>query len=62
MLADHADFVIGVDTHKDSHTAAVLSAAGATLSKLTVPASGPGYRGASSVRRQRGARPKGLGA
>lgn len=44
MLADRVDFVIGVDTHKDSHTAAVLSAAGATLSRLTVPATGRGYR------------------
>jgi hypothetical protein len=42
MLADRVDFVIGVDTHKDSHTAVVLSAAGAAVSKLTVAASGQG--------------------
>ena len=26
MLADHVDFVIGVDTHRDAHAAAVLAA------------------------------------
>ncbi len=44
MLADHADFVIGVDTHKSSHTAVVLSAAGARLSELSVAATGRGYK------------------
>jgi transposase len=37
MLADDVDFVIGVDTHKDSHTAAVLTAGGAEQSSLTLP-------------------------
>ncbi len=27
-LADHVDFVIGVDTHKQSHTLGLLSARG----------------------------------
>jgi hypothetical protein len=35
MLPDHADFVIGVDTHKDTHTAVVVAASGAVLSNLT---------------------------
>ena len=26
MLADHADHILGVDTHKDSHSTAVLAA------------------------------------
>ena len=44
MLADHLDVVIGVDTHKDTHTAAVLSPTGAVLERLTVPADPRGYR------------------
>jgi hypothetical protein len=31
MLADDHDVVIGVDTHKHTHTAAVLSPTGAVL-------------------------------
>lgn len=37
ILADQVDVVVGVDTHTDTHTAAVLSAAGAVLEQLTVP-------------------------
>jgi hypothetical protein len=37
MLADSVEVVIGVDTHKHTHTAAVLAAAtGQTLASLTV--------------------------
>jgi transposase len=44
MLADVADVVIGVDTHKDTHTAAVVaSATGAPVAEWTVTAKGAGY-------------------
>jgi hypothetical protein len=39
MLADSVEVVIGVDTHKQTHTAAVVAAAtGQALANLTVPA------------------------
>jgi transposase len=46
MLALHQDrdVVIGVDTHKDTHTAAAVGATGAVLEHLTVPADPAGYR------------------
>jgi hypothetical protein len=37
MLADKVDHIIGVDTHKDSHTIAVVSPAGAVIVHQTVP-------------------------
>jgi hypothetical protein len=40
MLADSVEVVIGVDTHKHTHTAAVLAAVtGQTQAVLTVPPS-----------------------
>ena len=45
MLADLVDVVIGVDTHKHAHTAAVVAATtGAMLQQLTVPATPAGYQ------------------
>jgi len=45
MLADLVELVIGVDTHKDTHTAAVVVAAtGAVLEQVTVPATPAGYQ------------------
>jgi transposase len=45
MLADLIDVVIGVDTHKHTHTAAVMTAAtGAVVEQATVPATPAGYR------------------
>ena len=44
MLTEHFDVVIGVDTHKHTHTAAALTATGAVLEHLTVPADPKGYR------------------
>jgi hypothetical protein len=42
MLADLVELVIGVDTHKQTHTAAVVAAAtGAVLQQVTVPATPP---------------------
>jgi len=45
MLADLVDVVIGVDTHKHTHTAAVVVAAtGAMVAQVTVAATPAGYR------------------
>jgi len=42
ILAERVDVVIGVDTHTDSHTAALLTKAGALLAELTVTADDAG--------------------
>jgi transposase len=45
MLADSVEVVIGVDTHKQTHTAAVVAAVtGQTLATLTVAATPGGYQ------------------
>jgi transposase len=44
MLAEHVDVVIGVDTHKHTHTAAAVSNTGAVLEHCTVSADPNGYR------------------
>lgn len=44
MLAEELDVVIGVDTHKRTHTAAIVSVTGAVLQRVTVPADAGGYR------------------
>ena len=46
MLAHHPDLdvVIGVDTHKHTHTAAAVGATGAVLEHMRVPADPAGYR------------------
>ena len=46
MLALHPDLgaVIGVDTHKHTHTAAAVGSTGAVFDHLTVPADPVGYR------------------
>jgi transposase len=47
MLADELDYVIGVDTHRDQHTLAVVAApTGAVLAQTVVQASARGYAGA----------------
>ena len=44
MLADEVDYVIGVDTHRDQHTLAVVVApTGAVLAQTVVRASARGY-------------------
>src|SRR5512147_1499536 len=44
MLADLVEVVIGVDTHKDTHTAAVLDTrSGGVLARTTVSADPDGY-------------------
>ncbi len=44
MLADQVDFVIGVDTHKLAHSAALLNQVGGVLGAYELCANGPGYR------------------
>jgi transposase len=45
MLADELDYVLGVDTHRDEHTVAVVAAsAGAVIAGVTAAATGRGYR------------------
>ncbi len=44
MLADTVEFVIGVDTHRDSHTAVTADRAGARQSERTGAADPAGYR------------------
>jgi hypothetical protein len=44
MLAEQIDHVIGVDTHRDSHTAAVVDTTGAVEAETTVPADAFGYK------------------
>lgn len=39
-----AEVIIGVDTHKDTHTAVALNALGARLGTTTIPVSREGYR------------------
>jgi transposase len=43
MLANAVDFVIGVDTHRDNHTAVIVNPAGAIRSEITVVAGPSGY-------------------
>lgn len=43
-LGQQVEFVIGVDTHKASHTASVVDAAGGEVATNTVPADAFGYR------------------
>lgn len=45
MLADYADHVIGVDTHRDSNSAAIVTpATGAVEGEITLPTDVLGYR------------------
>ena len=39
-----AEVIIGVDTHKETHTAVALNALGARLGTITIPVSREGYR------------------
>jgi transposase len=44
MLTDHVDLVIGVDTHKHTHTAAFVDRLGGEQATLEVKANAAGYR------------------
>ena len=41
--ADDADLIVGVDTHRDTHSAAICDERGRVLSQLKVPATPDGY-------------------
>jgi transposase len=57
MLADSVEVVIGVDTHKQTHTAAVVAAAtGQSLAVLTVTATPAGYQQLMELADQHGRR------
>jgi len=43
ILASDADVIIGVDTHQDTHAAALCDARGRVLAQLQVPATAAGY-------------------
>ena len=43
-LTATVDFVVGVDTHKNSHTAAVVTTTGGVLAHLTTPTDAFGYK------------------
>jgi hypothetical protein len=43
ILADRVDVVVGVDTHTDTDTAAVVTSVGAVVAQLTVPADAAGH-------------------
>jgi transposase len=55
MLAEQVDVVIGVDTHKHTHTAAVVTATtGAVLAEMTVNADPAGYQALLELAEQHG--------
>jgi len=43
-LADHVDFVIGVDTHKQSHTLGLVTGAGTEVEDVTFATDAFGYK------------------
>ena len=50
MLADEVDYVIGVDTHRDRHTLAVVAApTGGVIAQSAVPTDRRGYEAALCV-------------
>jgi hypothetical protein len=51
MVAELVDYVVGVDTHRDEHTLAVIEAAsGAVVAERTVVANRRGYAQALLLR------------
>jgi len=44
MLADQVDHIIGVDTHRDAHSAALVNPAGAVEADITLATDAFGYR------------------
>lgn len=42
-LAEQVDIVIGVDTHRDTHSAAIVAPTGATMQTLKIAATKHGY-------------------
>lgn len=57
MLAESVDVVVGVDTHRDSHTFALVEArTGALLAQTALPATREGYREALRLGKRAGGR------
>ena len=56
MLADDVEFVIGVDTHKQTHTAAVVDRVGGVREVLELRAEAAGYRGVLAAATRHGRR------
>ena len=55
MVAEQVDYVVGVDTHRDEHTLALVEAAtGAVLAQRTVASNGRGYAQALRFAQQHG--------
>ena len=55
MLAEHVEVVIGVDTHTDTHTAALVATGnGALLATITVPTDTDGYAQLLELAQQHG--------
>jgi hypothetical protein len=44
VLSEQIDFVIGVDTHAHTHTAAIVTHLGGLVTHLTVTADAAGYQ------------------
>jgi hypothetical protein len=58
MLAELVDYVVGVDTHRDGHSLALVEATtGAVVAQRTVPSNGRGYAEALRFARQPGGGP-----
>lgn len=53
MLAEDVDFVIGVDTHRDTHSGAIVDMTGGVRHELTVTADQAGYEEIVQVARER---------
>ena len=52
-LTDRVDFVVGVDTHTQTHTAAIVTRAGGLVAQVAVSADAPGYARLVAVARER---------
>jgi Transposase len=51
-LAEQVDFVVGLDTHKHTHTAAIVTPTGGVVAQLTVAADAAGYERAEAFARE----------
>ena len=52
MLAEQIEFILGVDTHKQTHTAALVTRTGAVVQHRTIPADADGYAALLAFARQ----------
>jgi transposase len=61
MLADQTDYVIGVDTHRDRHSAAILATSGGLVDQTSARADRGGYATLLKWACQQGCRSAGVG-